>query len=271
MGIESKNDYILQQDIEKLAKSDIPWEFFRNSSFLITGATGMIGSQIVKALLCRNRLYGTNIKIFALARSHEKAETVFAGLSDREQLQILYGDVNRPIDFGEHVDFIIHAASLSSSKDFAFRPVETIKTTMHGTENMLEFAMRCSARCVLFLSTLEIYGVPQTSGSAITEKDLGFIDNLLPRSSYSEGKRMAECMCMSYATEYDVPVRIARLCQTFGAGVDYNDGRVYAHFARSVLEGKDIVLYTKGETARDYCYTTDAIASMLFIIARGKN
>ena len=89
------------------------------------------------------------------------------------------------------------------------------------------------------------------------------------RSSYSESKRMVENICASYASEYKIPIKVVRLCQTFGAGVEYNDSRVFAQFARSVIEGKDIILKTKGETVRNYCYTTDAVSGILMVLSKG--
>lgn len=80
---------------------------------------------------------------------------------------------------------------------------------------------------------------------------------------------MVECLCASYAKEYDVPVKIARLSQTFGPGVDYNDGRVFAEFARCAMEKRDIVLHTEGKTVRTYCYVKDAVNALLYILLRG--
>ena len=80
---------------------------------------------------------------------------------------------------------------------------------------------------------------------------------------------MVECLCVSYAKEYNVPVKVARLSQTFGAGVEYNDGRVFAEFARCAMEKKDIVLHTQGNTIRTYCYTKDAVEALLYILVKG--
>ena len=94
---------------------------------------------------------------------------------------------------------------------------------------------------MVYLSSLEVYGTPEKDADLITENDYGYIEPLSVRSSYSEGKRMVECLCASYAHEYSVPVKIARLSQTFGPGVAYEDGRVFAEFARCALEQRDIV------------------------------
>ena len=123
----------------------------------------------------------------------------------------------------------------------------------------------------LYLSSLEVYGTPADDAGMIDESYSGYIDPLKVRSSYSEGKRMVECLCASYAAEYGVPVKIARLSQTFGAGVEYNDGRVFAEFIRCALEKKDIVLHTDGKTVRSYCYTKDAVAAMLLILLKGES
>ena len=123
---------------------------------------------------------------------------------------------------------------------------------------------------MVYLSSLEVYGVPQTEDGTVTETDYGYIDPLSVRSSYSEGKRMVECLCASYAKEYQVPVKVARLSQTFGAGVEYHDGRVFAEFARCAVEKRNIILHTAGNTLRTYCYTKDAVAALLTILVKGE-
>ena len=93
--------------------------------------------------------------------------------------------------------------------------------------------------------------------------------DILIEQAIPAGKRMVECLCASYASEYGVPVKVVRLSQTFGAGVAYLDGRVFAQFARSAIEGTDIVLKTKGETLRNYCYTADAVTALLLVLVKG--
>ena len=104
---------------------------------------------------------------------------------------------------------------------------------------------------------------------AETEKELGLIDLENPRSCYPEGKRMAECLCTAYASEYKVPVKVARLSQTFGAGITYNENRVFAQFAKAAIEGHDIVLHTKGLSFGNYCYTRDTITALLILLVKG--
>lgn len=270
--LESPQDAVLQEDMELLMKDGAAlFGPFKNKTVFVTGATGLLGSQLVKTLMCSNRMLGTDCKILALVRSGQKAEKVFGRLLERGGLQLVCGDIARPVIYDGQVDYVIHGASATSSRYFVTNPVETIRTAVNGTVNMLEFAKEKQAEGFLYLSSLEVYGTPAADAGRIDESYSGYIDPLQVRSSYSEGKRMVECLCASYASEYQVPVKIARLSQTFGAGVEYQDGRVFAEFARCALEKKDIVLHTKGQTVRSYCYTKDAVAAMLLILAKGES
>lgn len=261
---------ILAEDINLIGKSDIiDWSLLDNSSVLVTGATGLIGSQVVLGIDKHNELFGTNITVYALVRNEEKAKKIFADCTDK--VMFVKGDVREKINIDGKLDYIIHGASATSSKFFVDNPVETIMIGMEGTNNVLSLAKEKNVKGFLYMSSLEIYGVTDPSLPTVKENAYGFIEQLSPRSSYSEGKRMAECLCISYGSEYNVPVKIARLCQTFGPGVEYADGRVFAQFARSAIEGNDIVLKTKGETFRNYCYTKDAIIGIIKVLLEGNN
>ena len=219
-GIESSRDSFLQGDVERIANSAcIPWDKLGGCSVLVTGATGLIGSLLVRALACRNRLFNQDIRIKALARNREKAEREFESLVDRPGFEIVKGDVTAPIEGAGDVDYVIHTASATSSKYFVTNPVETIATAIDGTRNVLELARRSKVKGFLYLSSLEVYGVPAEGHVKMQESEAGYIDSMKVRSCYSEGKRMVECLCASYASEYGVPVKVVRLSQTFGAGV----------------------------------------------------
>lgn len=268
MIIESPNNMVLQKDFDEIVESNTPFEALSGKTVFITGATGLIGSQFIKSLACCNRKKGSAIKIVAFVRSAEKAEKVFGDIPD---IEFVVGDIHAKIEYNGNVDYIIHGASATSSKYFVEHPVETIKTAIDGTVSVLEFAKEKKVEGFVYLSSLEVYGTPSENAGLISESDYGYIDQLNVRSSYSEGKRMVECLCCSYASEYNVPVKIARLSQTFGAGVEYNDGRVFAEFARCAIEKKDIVLHTQGNTVRSYCYTTDAVSAITYILLKGKS
>ena len=164
---------ILEEDIKNIADSKlVNWEEFNNKSILITGATGLICSIMIKAF-CKKKL---NLK--------------------------MYGTMN--------------------------------------DEN-------------------------------VTEEKIGYINTRNVRSSYSEGKRVCELYCYSYQKEYCVPVKIARIAQTFGAGISKNENRVYKIFADAVINKENIVLKSKGTTIINYSYTTDTVIALLVLLLKGKN
>lgn len=259
----------LQEDLERIAASgQIEWEMLEGKSVLITGATGLIGSLLAKGLVCASQKRGLGIRVLAFVRSRERAERIFRNYLDAG-LEIVTGDVTKPAAVDGPVDYLFHTAGVTASKDFVERPVETILTALKGTENMLELAKEKQVSAMVYLSSMEAYGVVDEEHYNVREKDYGYIDPLEVRSSYSEGKRMAEGLCGAYAHEYGVPVRTARLAQTFGAGIAKSENRVFAQFARSIMGGTDIVLHTDGKKAHCYCYTADAVLGLLTVLLKG--
>lgn len=263
-------DPVLREDIRTIAENPILDGLEKGAAVLITGATGLIGFQTLQALACHSVAGNKALKIIAMVRSEEKARAMFGNLVDRGLVVLFTGDVNEPLNYDGPVDYIIHGASATSSRYFVEKPAQTIMTAVGGTRNVLELAKEKQVKKMVYLSSLEVYGVPDGGKEYISETDYGYIDPMQPRSSYSEGKRMAECLCAAYAKEYGVNVTVARLSQTFGAGVDYNDGRVFAEFARCAIEKRDIILHTQGNTLRTYCYLTDAISAIFCLMLRGE-
>ena len=249
---------------------EIEWEKFRGKKIAVTGATGLIGKNLIYTLVEANKQYQLDCQILAFVRNTLKASEIFENL-DEDHLQIVSQDVMEQVPEEITADYLVHAASITTSKLMVENPVETIMTTVEGTRNMLEFAARCQMQGCVYLSSMEAYGLVDAKKDTLFEEDLGYIDLTNVRNGYSEGKRMAECLCAAFASEYGVNVKIARLAQTFGAGIAKDENRVFAQFARSVLKGEDIVLHTKGDKANCYCYTSDAISGVLILLTKGEN
>ena len=260
----------IQKDLEQIATSEfIPWERLREKRVLVTGATGLIGYATVTGLLYTSRKRGLNTKILALVRDMERAKDRFSQWIGKDDLSFLAGCVEDMPSVDGDVDYIIHGASQTTSKAFVTQAVETIHTAVIGTDNLLKTAQEKRSSGFLYLSSMEVYGHP-LKGHKVKESDAGAFDPLDLRNSYPIGKQLCENLCCAYLKEYGVPAKIIRLTQTFGAGVNYDDTRVFAEFGRCVKEKRDIVLKTKGETERSYLYIADAVTAVLTVLLKGE-
>lgn len=256
---------VVIEDLEIIKRSCEEIDEFAGSTFFVTGATGLIGSYIIKSLIYADK----NIKVVAIVRNLEKARTIFGSMFS--EISWIEGDINGAIQYSDPVDYVIHCASVTTSKVMVDAPVETIKTSLWGTNNVLEFAKNKKVKSMIYVSSMEMYGSFTDLKVDVNEKMLGYIDNLKVRSNYPESKRMCENMCVAYMSEYNVPVKIARLAQTFGPGILPWENRVFAQFARSVVNQENIVLHTKGQSEGNYCYIRDAIMGLFVILSKGQN
>lgn len=260
------------EDLEFIVSRDyIKWEKLNNKSVLITGATGLIGSLVVKSLVYNNEYRNADTHIVILVRDINKLGTVFSEDYLKEHhITTIMGDVADSIRIDNSIDYIIHAAAPTSSRYFINNPVETIQTILNGTRNMLEIAKGKRVSGFIDLSTMEVYGTP-AAGMRMTEHCAGQFDSAKVRNCYPLGKQLSENLCCAYYIEYKVPAKVLRLTQTFGPGVEKNDGRVFAEFARCAVFGKNITLKTKGETERSYLYTADAVTAILTVLLNGES
>lgn len=259
---------ILKEDFTRIL-SEYDFSELKDKSIFITGATGLIGSQLLRFLHYLNQNYGYKMELYALVRDKEKVVKFFGNELMDNSIHFVYGDVLSLPQIDAGIDYIIHGASITASKQFIEKAVETIDIAVNGTLNLLRFAKEKKVTSFVYLSSMEAFGVTDGKG-VVREEDLGYIDISNPRSSYMESKRMCENLCVCFAHEYGLNTKCIRLTQTLGAGIDYNDTRVAAYFARSVLEGSDIVLKTEGKSKRPILYSADAITAILTVLLKGK-
>ena len=263
-------DSVLVEDFERIVHSDINFQDMKNSSFLITGATGLLGSLLVKFLLYCNENYDFNFHVYALVRNIKKANEVFKDELDNKNLSIVVADLlNDACEFSFYSDYVIHTAAVTTSKQMVEQPVETIFTSIYGLNKILQYAADIKARSIVYLSSMEVYG-QMHEGKKVTEEQLGYIDLTDVRSCYPESKRVCECICSAYAAEKKLNVKSIRLAQTFGAGIAKTENRVFAQFARSALKREDIVLHTRGLSEGNYIYTSDALSAIFTILLKGQ-
>lgn len=264
-----KKKSIFEEDIEEIAECEfVPWNMLKNKTIFITGGTGLIGTSLIRGLIAADNKKDLDIRIIALVRDIDKAEKRF----EKElgnKLILIKGCVEELPDIKESIDYIIHGASNTASKSFVEQPVETIRTSVIGTDNLLRLAKNKHVQGFIYLSSMEVYGYPER-GHKVTEDEIGALSPLNLRNSYPIAKQMCESLVCAYASEYDLNANIVRLTQTFGAGISEKDNRIFAYFVRCAAEKTDIVLKTRGETERSYLYTTDAVTAILTVLLCGK-
>ena len=262
---------ILKEDIQLFASRFALATELEGKTIAVTGSTGLLGACMVRCLLALKAQRGVHLHIVAVARNMEKAVRLFG--KEREELSYYLYDFSstEPFQPKRKVDYLFHFAAPTASKDFIEKPIETMNTVYMGMQNILNYAEQAKLESLVLASTLEVYGTITDDSTPLTEDKQGYLDPMATRSSYPLAKRAAEGLCHNYAVEKQVKVKVARLAQTFGAGVSKQDNRVFAQFARSVIHNENIILHTTGELSRCYCYTTDAISAMLYILLKGED
>jgi UDP-glucuronate decarboxylase len=261
---------ITTEDLNTIVRADLPWSQFDGATVMISGAGGFIGSNLVETLLYRNEAHGTaKTKVIALARDQSRAITRYSAYAGRNDLQIMNQDVVSPIEYVGKVDYVIHAASNATPQRYTADPVGTHLANTLGTYNLLRLASEHGCRCLLFVSSGDVYGVVPGDNPVISEDTFGALDPMQIRSCYGESKRAGENLCSCWTDQYGMPTKVARLSHTYGPGIALDDGRVFADFVACAVAGKDIILTSDGSATRPFCYITDAMIGLFTIMLLG--
>ena len=223
---------------------------------LVTGGSGFLGSHLCERLLADGHEVVCLDNFFTGTRSNVEP------LLDNHRFELMRHDVTDPLTM--EVDEIFHLACPASPIHYQRNPVRTIRTAVEGTLNMLDLAREARAR-ILIASTSEVYGDPIEHPQ--TEAYWGNVNPIGPRACYDEGKRCAEALAVSYARQYAVEVRIARIFNTYGPRMHENDGRVVSNFVVQALRNEPITIYGEGQQTRSFCYATDLIEGFVRLMA----
>jgi len=264
----NKNHPLYQEDLKAILS--VPGiDTLSGKTVLVTGATGLIGVQLIDALmLLGGDSSSKQVRIIAVGRSKSKAKDRLGEYFDRENFCFLEHDITMP--FPElTADFIIPLASNTHPMAYSQYPVETIMANVKGAEHALELARKCDAT-VLYPSSVEVYG-NATDSAPFAESATGKLNLSNSRSCYTESKRLSESLCQSYFSEFGVDVRIARLSRVFGPTMLSSDTKASSQFIQKAVSGDDIVLKSTGEQYFSYTYVADAVAALLYILLHGES
>lgn len=257
-------------DVAAVAALELDWDQMRDTGLVLSGASGAIGGCLVDVLMARNRDWGLNCTITALARDAAGLARRFAGYGHDRRLDCQAVDVNTgPLPDAAGGDWVIHAASQTHPLAYAADPVATIMTNIAGTANLLDLAVRRQARRAVFLSTSDIYGDNRLAGTRFAETDLGYIDCNTLRAGYPESKRTGEALCQAYRQAHGLDVVIPRLPRVYGPTTRPDDSKAVAQFLGRALAGQDIVLKSDGHQYYSFGYVGDVVAGILVCLLAG--
>lgn len=219
---------------------------------LVTGGAGFIGSN-----LCE-RLLGEGYDVLCVDNYYSSTKDNIAHLLGNPRFEVLRHDVTFPLYV--EVDQIYHLACPASPIHYQRDPVQTTKTSVHGSINMLGLAKRTGAR-ILLASTSEVYGDPTVHPQP--EDYWGNVNTIGPRSCYDEGKRCAETLFFDYHRQHGLEIKVMRIFNTYGPHMHPNDGRVVSNFIVSALKGEPLTIYGEGTQTRSFCYVDDLVEGMV--------
>ena len=225
---------------------------------LVTGGAGFLGSH-----LCE-RLLNDGYSVICVDNYYSSTKDNIAHLLDNPRFEVIRHDVTFPLYI--EVDEIYHLACPASPIHYQRDPVQTTKTAVHGSINMLGLAKRTGAK-ILLTSTSEIYGDPLVHPQ--TEDYWGNVNPIGPRACYDEGKRAAETLFFDYHRQHNLQIKVVRLFNTYGPRMHPHDGRVVSNFVVSALTGKPITIYGEGQQTRSFCYVDDLIDGLIAMMNSG--
>ena len=215
---------------------------------LVTGGAGFLGSHLCKRLLIDGN------EVIAVDNFYTGTKDNIVELLDNPNFELVRHDITFPLYV--EVDEIYNLACPASPIHYQFNPVQTTKTSVHGSINMLGLAKRLKAK-ILQASTSEVYGDPQVHPQP--ESYMGNVNLNGPRSCYDEGKRCAETLFFDYYRQYNLRIKVARIFNTYGPNMQPNDGRVVSNFIMQALQDKPITIFGDGSQTRSFCYVDDLI------------
>jgi nucleoside-diphosphate-sugar epimerase len=276
--METASD-IVAKDLEQICSAaGAELAALSGHDLLITGGAGFLGHYLVQAVAHWNRRAGAgdSIRVTVFDNFSRGVPAWLTRLEAQKAVTLVRQDMARPLPQGM-ADFawVIHAASIASPIYYRRDPIGTMDANVNGLRNLLDHFLRQKtsgkpALGFLFFSSSEVYGDPDPANIPTREDYRGYVSCTGPRACYDEAKRYGETLCVNFARQHGLPVKVARPFNNYGPGLKITDGRVLSDFARDVLAGRDIVMLSDGSATRTFCYVADAVAGYFKVLVRGR-
>lgn len=261
---------LYNQQLEQLNNQPIDWEKLSDKTILISGATGMIGTCLIDALMLQNEIKKSDIHVIAMSRNESRAKERLGKYWNRTQFEYISCDINGTIPECGRIDYVIHAASNTHPLQYSEDPVGTIASNIIGTKNLLDYAVSHGAKHFCFVSSVEVYGENRGDTEKFDESYLGWIDCNTLRAGYPESKRVGETLCNAYNKTYGLEFSIPRLSRVYGPTMLLPDTKAISQFIKKAAASEDIVLKSEGNQKYSYTFVTDAAAGILYTILQGE-
>ncbi|MBI2323099.1 MAG: NAD-dependent epimerase/dehydratase family protein, partial [Chloroflexi bacterium] len=237
------------------------------TTLLVTGGGGFLCSYFLDVVAYLNdQAWQGPCRMLCVDNLKSGLARRVAHLLDRPDLRFVQHDVSQPLPEVGRVDWLIHGASIASPTFYRRYPLETIDVNVGGTRQMLELAHSQGVRSMLYLSTSEVYGDPEPGWIPTPEHYRGAVSCTGPRACYDESKRLAETLCVTYHALYGTPVKMVRPFNVYGPGQRLDDRRVIPDLMSSAVYRRPIVLHSDGRATRSFCYVSDAVRAMLYLL-----
>ena len=258
-----KKHILYQEDVHNILNT-IDTDELSGKTFLVTGATGMVGVMLIDVLMNL-----PHTKVIAVGRSKAKAQNRLGEYYDNSNFNFIEQDVQVPFSEDLKVDYIIPLASNTHPMAYSQYPIETMLINIEGARNALDLAVSSNAT-VIYPSSVEIYGNSE-EGHFFVENSNGKLNLANSRACYTESKRSCEALCQSYKSERNVKIKIVRLCRIFGPTMLMSDTKASSQFIIKAINKEDIVLKSEGNQYFSYIYVADAVAAILYVLLKGQD
>ena len=265
---------IIKEDIKNIVKRlGKDTKRLSGKNLLVTGSSGLIGSYIIEtiAYLNNEKKLSKHCKVVGLQKSKITKNQRLGYLLNRNDVKFVSRNASIPYSPPFKIEYIIHAAGDSAPASFTSDPLGTIDVNISGIRWILEYAKNHKVKSVLYMSSGEVYGNPDSENIPTPETYNGNVSTTDPRSCYTSSKRLAETLCNIYFEKFGVSVKIARPFIVYGPGLGTNDKRVMADFIRNGLKKEPIEMLSEGKDTRSYCYIEDATVAFFKILLSEKN